>query len=131
MQPPTAPRRFVILTEGQFGVHDAKTALGVIRYGHDHVFAILDSTMAERNLRELMPAFVIPFVASLDDALGGPIRPDGLLIGIAPTGGKLPPAWRSIILAAIAAGLDVHSGLHSSWATTRSSRRRRPRPGRA
>lgn len=112
MQPPTAPRRFVILTEGQFGVHDAKTALGVIRYGHDHVVAILDSTMAGRNLRELMPAFDIPFVASLDDALGGPIRPDGLLIGIAPTGGKLPPAWRSIILAAIAAGLDVHSGLH-------------------
>jgi uncharacterized NAD-dependent epimerase/dehydratase family protein len=35
-----------------------------------------------------------------------------LLLGIAPTGGKLPPAWRSIILEAIDAGLDIHSGLH-------------------
>ena len=109
---PTEPRRLVILTEGQFGLHDAKTALGVIRYGSDTIVAILDSTMAGRNLKELLPGFDIPFVASLDEALGGPIRPDGLLIGIAPTGGKLPPSWRSLILSAIAAGLDIHSGLH-------------------
>jgi uncharacterized NAD-dependent epimerase/dehydratase family protein len=109
---PSVPRRLVVLTEGQFGVHDAKTAMGVIRYGRDEVVAILDSTMAGRNLREFLPAFDIPFVASLGDALGGSVRPDGLLIGIAPTGGRLPAAWRSIILAAIEAGLDVHSGLH-------------------
>jgi uncharacterized NAD-dependent epimerase/dehydratase family protein len=109
---PTTPRRLVILTEGQFGLHDAKTALGVIRYGNDTIVAILDSTMAGRNLKELLPGFDIPFVASLEEALNGPIRPDGLLIGIAPTGGKLPPSWRSLILGAIAAGLDIHSGLH-------------------
>lgn len=102
----------MILTEGQFGIHDAKTALGVIRYGHDTIVAIVDSTMAGRNLREFWPGFDIPFVRTLDEALAGPTRPDGLLIGIAPTGGRLPPAWRSIILDAITAGLDVHSGLH-------------------
>ena len=109
---PIEPRRLVILTEGQFGIHDAKTALGVIRYGHDQIVAILDSTMAGRNLRELLPAFDIPFVGTLDEALSGPVRPDGLLIGIAPTGGRLPSAWRATILAAIRAGLDIHSGLH-------------------
>jgi uncharacterized NAD-dependent epimerase/dehydratase family protein len=109
---PTEPRRLVILTEGQFGLHDAKTALGVIRYGNDTIVAILDSTMAGRNLKELLPGFDIPFAGSLDEALRGPIRPDGLLIGIAPTGGKLPPSWRSLILRAIEAGLDIHSGLH-------------------
>ncbi len=110
--PPTEPRRLVILTEGQFGIHDAKTAMGVIRYGRDEIVAILDSTMAGRNLREFLPAFDIPFVGSLAGALDGPVRPDGLLIGIAPTGGKLPPAWRTTILEAIDAGLDIHSGLH-------------------
>ncbi|HUP54079.1 MAG TPA: DUF1611 domain-containing protein [Methylomirabilota bacterium] len=109
---PTDPRRLVILTEGYFTVHDAKTALGVIRYGQDEILAIVDSTMAGRNLREVMPPFDVPFVASLDDALKGPVRPDGLLIGIAPTGGRLPPEWRATILQAIRAGLDVHSGLH-------------------
>ena len=112
MQQPAAPRRLVILTEGQFDLHGAKTALGVIRYGRDEIIGILDSSMAGRNLREFLPRFEIPFLSTLDEALAGPVRPDGLLIGIAPTGGKLPPAWRGLILAAIAAGLDIHSGLH-------------------
>lgn len=109
---PTEPRRLVILTEGQFGIHDAKTAMGVIRYGRDTIVAILDSTMAGRNLREFMPGRDVPFVGTLSEACGGPVRPDGLLIGIAPTGGKLPPPWRATILDAIGAGLDIHSGLH-------------------
>jgi len=102
----------VILTEGQFGIHHAKTAMGVIRYGRDHIVAILDSTMAGRNLREFLPAHDVPFVGTLAEALDGPVRPDGLLIGIAPTGGRLPVEWRAMILAAIGAGLDIHSGLH-------------------
>jgi uncharacterized NAD-dependent epimerase/dehydratase family protein len=110
--PPTDPRRLLILTEGQFGLHDAKTALGVIRYGRDEVVGILDSTMAGRNLREFLPAFDIPFVATLEEGLARPVRPDTLLIGIAPTGGRLPESWRATILAAITAGLDLHSGLH-------------------
>jgi uncharacterized NAD-dependent epimerase/dehydratase family protein len=109
---PTQARRLVILTEGQFGLHDAKTALGVIRYGPDEILAILDSTMVGHNLRETLPAYDIPFVATLDEVLEGPVRPDGLLIGIAPTGGRLPAEWRSTILQAIRAGLDIHSGLH-------------------
>jgi uncharacterized NAD-dependent epimerase/dehydratase family protein len=109
---PDEPRRLVILTEGQFGIHDAKTAVGVIRYGHDEIVAILDSTMAGRNLREFLPAFDVPFAATLDETLDGPVRPNGLLIGIAPTGGRLPAAWRATILGAIGAGLDIHSGLH-------------------
>jgi D-glutamate N-acetyltransferase len=102
----------VILTEGQFGIHHAKTAMGVIRYGQDEIVAILDSSMAGRNLREFLPAFDIPFVATLDEALAQPVRPDALLIGIAPTGGRLPGDWRAFIEEAIAAGLDIHSGLH-------------------
>ena len=109
---PTDARRLVILTEGEFGIHHAKTAMGVIRYGRDTIVAILDSTMTGRNLRELLPAHDVPFVATLADALHGAVLPDGLLIGIAPTGGRLPDAWRTTILEAIGAGLDIHSGLH-------------------
>ena len=109
---PTGPRRLVILTEGQFGVHDAKTAMGVIRYGQDEIVGMLDSTMAGRNLREFLPAFDIPFVGRLAESSTDRDRPDGLLIGIAPTGGRLPDAWRATILQAIDAGLDIHSGLH-------------------
>ncbi len=111
---PSPERRLVILTEGQFGVHNAKTALGVMRYGRDTVVALLDSAIAGRNAQELVgahPRFDVPAVATLEEALA--LRPTALLIGIAPTGGKLPPAWRSTIVAAIRAGLDILSGLHT------------------
>jgi uncharacterized NAD-dependent epimerase/dehydratase family protein len=111
--PVTDPRRLLILTEGQFRTHNAKTAMGVIRYGTDPVVALLDSSIAGRNVAEWLPGRDIPIVATLEEALALPIRPDTLLIGIAPTGGKLPVAWRSVILAALKAGLDVHSGLHT------------------
>jgi uncharacterized NAD-dependent epimerase/dehydratase family protein len=112
MRPPKL-RRLAILAEGQFGVHSAKTAYGVIRYGRDDVVAVLDSTQAGRNVAAFLPGFDIPIVATLDDAFARTSRPDALLIGIAPTGGRLPDAWRATILAAIAAGLDVLSGLHT------------------
>jgi len=109
----TDPRRLVILTEGQFRVHNAKTAMGVIRYGTDEIVALLDSTVAGRNVSEWLPGHDIPIVASLDEALAMPVQPDTLLIGIAPTGGRLPEDWRATIMAALRAGLDVHSGLHT------------------
>ncbi|HEX5589327.1 MAG TPA: DUF1611 domain-containing protein [Candidatus Limnocylindrales bacterium] len=112
MNPP-ATRRLVILTEGQWHVHNAKTAMGVIRFGTDEIVALLDSTIAGRNVAEWMPGHDIPIVGTLADALAAPKPPDTLLIGIAPTGGKLPDSWRATILEAIRAGLNVHSGLHT------------------
>ena len=112
MSPPVQ-RRLVILTEGQWHVHNAKTAMGVIRYGTDDVVALLDSAIAGRNVAEWMPGHDIPAVASVAEALALRRRPDTLLIGIAPTGGRLPDSWRSTILEAIAAGLNIHSGLHT------------------
>ncbi|HJW22840.1 MAG TPA: DUF1611 domain-containing protein [Candidatus Limnocylindrales bacterium] len=106
-------RRLVILTEGQFSAHNAKTAQGVIRYGTDPIVALLDSTIAGRNVAEWMPGYDIPVVGTLADALAMPGPPDALLIGIAPTGGKLPESWRATILDAIAAGMEIHSGLHT------------------
>ena len=110
---PSDLRRLVILTEGEFGPHSAKTAYGVIRYGRDDVVAVLDSTRDGENVSAFLPGHDIPFVATLDEALALPTPPNALLIGIAPTGGRLPAAWRTIIKAAIAAGLDVLSGLHT------------------
>jgi uncharacterized NAD-dependent epimerase/dehydratase family protein len=85
----------------------------VIRYGRDDVVAVLDSTKAGQNVKAYLPGNDIPIVATLGEALALPNPPDALLIGIAPTGGRLPDAWRAVILEAIAAGLDVLSGLHT------------------
>ena len=110
---PSDLRRLVILAEGQFGNHSAKTAYGVIRYGRDDVVAVLDSHKAGQNVASYLPGRDIPILGTLAEVLALPSPPDALLVGIAPTGGRLPDSWRTIILAAIAAGLDVLSGLHT------------------
>jgi uncharacterized NAD-dependent epimerase/dehydratase family protein len=110
---PSDRRRLVILAEGEFGPHSGKTAFGVIRYGRDEVVAVIDSTKAGQATGAYLRGSDVPIVASLAEALAAPHRPDALLIGIAPTGGRLPDTWRVMILDAIDAGLDVLSGLHT------------------
>ena len=105
-------RRYLILAEGGFGEHDAKTATGVLRYSPAETVAVIDSTRAGTTAGEHIPGLrsSVPLVASVEDGLK--LSPTTLLIGIAPAGGKLPSDWHAAILTAIRAGLDVESGLH-------------------
>ncbi len=101
--------RIVVLTEGHTEPLRAKTATSVVRYRTGDVVALLDSTQAGKTSGELLGVGGdIPVIASLDELPNA----TALLMGIAPAGGKIPPAWRSVILAAIHRGMDIISGLH-------------------
>jgi uncharacterized NAD-dependent epimerase/dehydratase family protein len=105
-------KRMLVLTEGHTEPTAGKTASALVRYCPEEVVAILDSTQAGKDLAELMGAGAgIPIVATLTDAL--PRRPDSLVIGITPAGGKLPDSWRKIIVQALQNGLTIISGLHT------------------
>jgi uncharacterized NAD-dependent epimerase/dehydratase family protein len=105
----TTTRRLVILTEGHTNPHTAKTASCLLRYRREQVVALLDSTRRGTTSRELLGVGEdVPVVGSLAEAPGA----DTLLLGIAPPGGKIPPAWRPVILEAIARGMNVVGGLH-------------------
>ena len=107
-------RRLVILAEGRFGAHGAKTAVGVLRFGAEPTVAVIDSMHAGQDVAMAlgMPDIGagIPVVADIDAALA--YAPTALLIGIAPIGGQLPDEWRPTLLRAIDAGLEIISGLH-------------------
>jgi D-glutamate N-acetyltransferase len=105
--------RLAIFAEGLFAKHTGKTAHGVIRYGTREVVAVVDSTSAGRTASEVEPFCVepVPIVATLDEALER--APTTLLIGVAPAGGKLDPAWKATLLSAIEAGLSLEAGLHT------------------
>ena len=115
-------RRYVILAPDRF-VEDAKTAHGVIRYGTDEIVAVVDPSAAGRRVRDVVAHLDsdAPVVASVAEALA--FSPTSLLIGTAPKGGGLPPEWRAAVLEAIAAKLEIVSGLHEILAQDRQFRR--------
>lgn len=103
--------RYVVLAEGHFGPQSSKTANSAIRYLPERVVAVLDRRHAGRPVQDVLGfGGAIPVLAELREAL--PLRPTALLVGIAPSGGRLPAEWRPVLEAAIDAGLDLVSGLH-------------------
>jgi uncharacterized NAD-dependent epimerase/dehydratase family protein len=107
----SADARLALYAEGEFGKGRSKTAEGVMRYGQNPIAAVIDSTATGKTIKETVgidcPA---PIVASIEDSLVH--KPTVLLLGTAPTGGRLPDSWRADIILAIENGLDIVSGLH-------------------
>lgn len=105
--------RLLVLAHGKLSPEDAKTATGILRYGEDPVVGVVDRDHAGDDAGDHLgpPARGIPVVESVEAGLD--LDPDGLAIGIAPVGGALPDAWRRDLEAALEAGLDVVSGLHT------------------
>ena len=102
-------RRIVILTDGHTNPLTAKTATSVVRYKPREVVALYDTTQVGKTAGELLGVGGdIPVIGRLVDAPSA----NTLLIGIAPQGGKLPPAWKSVVLEAIDRGMEIVSGLH-------------------
>jgi uncharacterized NAD-dependent epimerase/dehydratase family protein len=121
--------KLAIFAEGLFAKHNGKTAHGVIRYGTREVVAVIDSTQAGRTAVEVVPFCLkpVPIVATLAEAVGLGAR--AVLVGVAPTGGKLDPAWRAMLLEAIASGLHVEAGLHTQLSEDAELRRAATRRG--
>jgi len=109
-------RRYAILAEGHFSDRHAKTAHGLIRYGRDEVVAVIDSSLAGRSVRDVMPELErdAPIVGSLQEALE--YSPTSILVGLAPAGGRLPAEWMEALNEASEAGLEIVSGLHQRLA---------------
>ena len=98
-------KRYLILAEGYVtDPHYGKTMRGVLNYGTDEVVALLDSEHVGETL------YGLPVVGSVAEALE--YEPDTALVGVATSGGRLPEVWQTILQDAVAAGLDVESGMH-------------------
>lgn len=85
---------------------DAKTALGLLEWRRDWCAAQirLPGCVVDAGLPDL--------TAQQAAALGART----LVIGIAPFGGRIPDNWVPVLLEALAAGLDLASGLHDRLA---------------
>ena len=109
----------VLLQHGGLDNLSGKTGLAMLRYRHGPIVAVIDPAHAGRSLRAVTGIErEVPVVASLQEALGplaeGRAGQTGVaVVGLAPSGGRLPGAMRADLAAALRAGLCVASGLHS------------------
>jgi uncharacterized NAD-dependent epimerase/dehydratase family protein len=104
--------RYLVLADGNFGPQTSKTANACIRYTPERVVGVIDANQAGRTAQRVLGfGGDIPVVATLDEGLR--LKPNALLIGIAPAGGQLPPSWIALLARAIEHGLDIWSGLHN------------------
>ena len=102
-------RRVAVLAHEKFP-DDAKTAVGILRYGDAEVVAVLDRDRAGTRVADHVPDLPdAPVVGSMADVDG---EVDALVVGIAPVGGGFDPAWRDDVRTAIRRGCDVVAGLH-------------------
>jgi uncharacterized NAD-dependent epimerase/dehydratase family protein len=102
-------RKMVLLTWGHSNPRTAKTAAGLLRYCPDECVAVFDPDNAGRLAKDFLETGGnTPIIARLDEAPGA----DTLVMGIAPPGGRIPPAWRAVLLDAIDRGMHLLSGLH-------------------
>jgi uncharacterized NAD-dependent epimerase/dehydratase family protein len=102
-----------LFTDDLFHDGHAKTAHGVLRYGTREVAAVVDTRHAGRRADEVVPfcARDAPIVGTVGEAAALGART--MLIGVAPSGGKLSAGWRRAVHEAMAAGMDVEAGLHT------------------
>jgi uncharacterized NAD-dependent epimerase/dehydratase family protein len=97
--------RLLLLAEGfSADPHHGKTMRGVLRYRPQDVVAVLDSERAGETESG------VPVVGDVEDAVA--LQPTVALVGVAPAGGRFPPAWRRIVEDCVTSGFDVWNGLH-------------------
>lgn len=107
---PQAP--LVLLQHGGLDNLSGKTGLAMLRYRSGPIVAVVDPAHAGADLGALTGIQrAVPILASLAEAL--PLGPTVAVVGLAPSGGQLPQPLRRDLVAALRAGLNVASGLHT------------------
>ena len=107
--------RLVLLQHGGLASLTGKTGLAMLRHRAGPIVAVIDPDHAGQSLQRVTGIERdVPVVADLAAAL--PYEPEVAVVGLAPSGGRLPDPVRHDALAALRAGLHLASGLHTRLA---------------
>ncbi len=106
----------IVYCEGNFAKIDGKTANGLVRHSEAYrIVSVIDSDHSGNNSGLVLDDAIntIPILESLDAAVTHETSmPDAFIYGMAPSTGRLSPADRSVVLEAVAHGMNIVSGLH-------------------
>ena len=88
-----------------------KMGFGVLRYSKNEIVAVIDEDHAGKSLQAITGIpHQAPIVSTIDEsrAKGANV----LVIGISPSGGRIPKEWLEIIAYALDNGMSIINGLH-------------------
>ncbi len=107
----TNHQRLAIYLEDALGASNSKMGHGVLRYIENPVVCVIDSTHAGKTVRQAcgLP-YDAPVVGTIAEAVD--LAAEALVLGIAPSGGKIPEAWIPALNEAVDRGLSIVNGLH-------------------
>ncbi len=92
---------------GDFG----KMGFGIMRYSPHPIACVVDSTQAGKTVREACgEPFEVPIVKDIETALR--MGAEIFVLGTAPSGGRLPDEWVTVIEKALSNGMSLINGLH-------------------
>lgn len=88
-----------------------KMGFGVLRYSRNKIVAVIDDIHAGKSLQQITGiAHAAPIVSSLEQSIV--LGANVLVIGISPSGGRIPKDWLPIISKAVEQGMSIVNGLH-------------------
>lgn len=106
----------LVYCEGAFNTPNGKTGHGLVRFTERYkILGVLDSNYAGQDVGEVLDGKPngVSVYKDLKTALENVAeRPQYLVIGLAPDGGRLPIEAKSTIKNALELGMNVDSGLH-------------------
>ena len=104
-------RRIALFAEATMGLLNAKMTEGILRYGANETVAVIDSTKAGKKVCDVSAVDSdVPVVATLEDAIA--LDAEVLVLGTAPSGGRIPPEWMDMLHSAASCGLSIVNGMH-------------------
>jgi uncharacterized NAD-dependent epimerase/dehydratase family protein len=108
-------QKVALYMEGYIHSDYGKMGLGVVRYLQNPIVGIIDSQHAGSNINKEHPIDRdIPIFEKLDQVIDQ--GAEVLVLGIAPSGGKIPDTWLPLIKEALGRGLCIINGLHDQLA---------------
>ena len=106
-----ANQKLALFCEATMGQPNTKMAEGILRYGPNECVAVIDSKAAGKSLKDFWKLDTsLPIVGTLNEAIA--LGAEVLVLGTAPSGGRLPESWKKVILHALDSGMSVVNGLH-------------------
>lgn len=105
--------RIAIYMEENLDSDHGKMGFGIMRFSKSKIVCVIDSANAGKTVREVnsLP-FDYPVVLDVEHAVKA--GADVFVIGIAPSGGRIPDQWLEPLYHAIELGMCLVNGLHDS-----------------